>query len=80
MTTKRDLLACLRPDELLALAARVGAAVPKQSARVDLIDALTGRRVTLNQILPVLSRARRDDVCRALGIEDRRPEGCVVGE
>ena len=75
---KHDLLACLRLDELRSVAVRVGVAVDATSAEGDLIDALTGRGVTLNEILPVLSRARRDDVCRALGMEDRRPEGCVV--
>lgn len=77
---KSALLGLLTSKELHALAARLGIAVRDMSAEGDLVNAITGMGVTLHRILPVLSRARRDDVCRALGIEGRRREGCVIAE
>ena len=76
---KRELLSQLARDELRAVAGRLDVRVPDRSAREGLIDALTERGVSLNEIVPVLSRTRREDVCRALGIGDRRGDGCVVG-
>jgi hypothetical protein len=78
---KLDLLACLSRDELRAVATRVGVAVDATSAEGELIDAiLNSRRVTLSEIVPVLSRVRREEVCHALGLVGGAPEGCIVAE
>jgi len=78
---KRELLAQLSNDDLVALADRIGVPVHDESAEGELIDSIVNSRtLTLNMLLPVLSRARREEVCRALGIGDRRPEGCIVSK
>jgi hypothetical protein len=81
MSTKREFLGLLKPDEVRVLADRLDLRVPDPGDRRALIEALlNARRATLNAIVPVLSRERRRQVCRALGIEERRAEGCIVDE
>jgi hypothetical protein len=80
MSAKRHVLDQLAHEELVALADRIGVRVHDHSGGEDLIDTITERGVRLHQILPALSSTRVADICRALGLEPPRAQGCVVTE
>jgi hypothetical protein len=71
MSTKRDVLAHLTRDELLAVVDRFALAGPDRRAREGLVEAVpASKKATLAEILPGYARDRLKELCRALGLDD----------
>ncbi len=81
MPSKRDVLAQLGRDELVAIADRFDLAVDDRRVRDSLIAAVAAsKRATLADVLPSLSRDRLKELCRALGLEDSGKEKSALVE
>jgi type I restriction enzyme M protein len=81
MPPKRDVLAQLARDELVAIADRFELAVDDRRVRDSLIDAVaSSKRATLADVLPTLSRDRLKELCRALGLDDSGKEKSALVE
>jgi len=79
MPSKRDVLALLTRDELLAVVDRFGLAPPDRRAKDGLVDAIaSSKKATLAGVLPDLSRGRLKDICHALGLDESGREKCVL--
>jgi type I restriction enzyme M protein len=75
MPSKRDVLALLSRDELLAVADRFELAPPDRRAKDGLVATIAGsKRATLAEVLPDLPRERLKELCRALGLDDAGKE------
>jgi type I restriction enzyme M protein len=71
MPSKRDVLALLTRDELLAVVDRFELSPPDRRAKDGLVETVaSSKRATLAEVLPELSRDRLKDICRALGLDD----------
>ncbi len=71
MPSKRDVLACLKRDELLEALDAYGLEVADRRVRDQLIDALAGSRAfQLDEWLADFSRERLKELCRALDLDD----------
>ena len=79
MPTKRDVLALLTRDELVAVVDRFELEVPDRRARDGLIDAVvSSKKATWAELLPELSRDRLKELCRALNLDDGGREKAVL--
>jgi type I restriction enzyme M protein len=79
MPSKRDVLAHLTRDELLAAADEFELTVGDRRVRDQLIEAVaSSRRAGLADVLAPLSRDRLKEVCRALGLDDAGKEKAVL--
>lgn len=81
MPSKRDVLAILSRDELLAVVDRFGLSPPDRRAKDGLVDAVaSSKKATLAEVLPELPRDRLKELCRALGLDDGGREKSVLVE
>jgi hypothetical protein len=81
MATKRDVLAHLTRDELLAVVDRFTLAVPDRRAKEGLVEAVSAsKKATLAEILPGYARERLKELCRALGLDDGGKEKAPIVE
>jgi type I restriction enzyme M protein len=81
MATKRDVLAHLTHDELLAVVDRFSLAVPDRRANEGLVAAVAAsKKATLAEILPGYARDRLKELCRALGLDDSGKEKAAIVE
>jgi type I restriction enzyme M protein len=81
MSTKRDVLAHLTRDELLAVVDRFTLAVPDRRANDGLLEAVAAsKKATLAEILPGYARERLKELCRALGLDDGGKEKAAIVE
>lgn len=79
MSLKRDVLARLSRDELVAIADRFELSVKDRRGRDHLIDAVSSsKRATLAELLPSLTRDRLKELCRSLGLDDAGKEKAVL--
>ncbi len=79
MPSKRDVLAALSRDELLAVVDRFDLAPPDRRAKDGLVATIaSSKRATLAEILPELSRDRLKALCRAVGLDDGGREKSVL--
>src|SRR5947209_20038517 len=79
MPSKRDVLAYLTRDELLAAADRVELEVADRRVKDQLVDAVaSSKRAGLADLLGELSRDRLKDVCRALSLDDAGKEKALL--
>jgi type I restriction enzyme M protein len=71
MPSKRQILAELSRDELVAIVDRYDLASRDRRSRDALVDAVAAsRKVTLEDILPGLGRDRLKELCRTFGLDD----------
>jgi type I restriction enzyme M protein len=71
MPSKRDVLALLSRDELLAVVDRFNLSPPDRRAKDGLIDTIaSSKRATLATVLPKLSLHRLKELCRILGVNE----------
>lgn len=81
MPGKREVLAQLSRDELVAIADRFELTVDDRRVRDSLIDAVaSSKRATLAEVLPSLSRDRLKELCRGLGLDDSGKEKSALVE
>jgi type I restriction enzyme M protein len=81
MATKRDVLAHLTRDELLAVVDRFTLSVPDRRAKEGLVEAVAAsKKATLAEILPGYARERLKELCRALGLDDGGKEKAPIVE
>lgn len=81
MPTKREVLAALGRDDLLACLDQYGLEVRDRRVKDDLVDALaSSRKARIDEMLPTLSRESLKDACRALGLDDSGREKTVLVE
>jgi type I restriction enzyme M protein len=81
MPSKRDVLAHLTRDELLATADRFELEVADRRVREQIFEAVaSSKRAGLADALAPLSRDRLKEVCRALGLDDAGKEKAVLVE
>jgi len=81
MPTKRDLLAHLTRDELLAVVDRFALVAPDRRAKEGLVEAMaSSKNATLAEILPAYSRDRLKELCRALRFDDGGKEKAPIVE
>lgn len=81
MASKRDVLAHLTRDELLAVVDRFTLAVPDRRANEGLLEAVAAsKKATLAEILPGYARDRLKELCRALGLDDGGKEKSAIVE
>jgi type I restriction enzyme M protein len=81
MPSKRDVIALLTRDELLALVDRFELSPPDRRAKDALVETVAdSKRATLAQMLPDLSRERLKDLCRALDLDDAGKEKATLIE
>lgn len=81
MSTKRDVLAHLTRDELIAVVDRFSLPVPDRRVREGLVEAVAAsKKATLAEILPGYSRDRLKELCRALGLDDGGKEKAPIVE
>ena len=81
MSTKRDVLAHLTRDELLAVVDRFELAAPDRRAKEGLVEAVAAsKKATLGEILPGYARDRLKELCRALGLDDGGKEKAPIVE
>ncbi len=79
MPSKRDVVAHLTRDELLAAADEFELTVGDRRVRDQLIEAVaSSRKAGLADVLAPLSRDRLKEVCRALGLDDAGKEKAVL--
>jgi type I restriction enzyme M protein len=79
MATKRDVLAHLTHDELLAVVDRFALVVPDRRANEGLVAAVAAsKKATLAEILPGYARDRLKELCRALGLDDGGKEKAAI--
>jgi type I restriction enzyme M protein len=79
MPSKRDVLALLTRDELLAVVDRFELAPRDRRAKDGLVDTIaSSKKATLAGVLPDLSRGRLKDVCRDLGLGESGREKSVL--
>jgi type I restriction enzyme M protein len=79
MATKRDVLAHLTHDELLAVVDRFALAVPDRRANEGLVAAVAAsKKATLAEILPGYARDRLKELCRELGLDDGGKEKAAI--
>ncbi len=71
MPSKRDVLALLSRDELLAVVDKFDLSPPDRRAKDGLVETVAAsKRATLAELLPDLSRDRLKELCRSLGLDD----------
>ena len=81
MPSKRDVLAHLTRDDLLATADRFELTVGDRRVREQIFEAVaSSKRAGLSDALAPLSRDRLKEVCRALGLDDAGKEKAVLVE
>jgi len=81
MPTKRDVLAHLSRDELLAIVDRFELALPDRRAKEKIIEAVaSSHKATLPEILAGYSRDRLKELCRAVGVDDSGKEKAGIIE
>jgi type I restriction enzyme M protein len=81
MPSKRDVLALLTRDELLATADRFELEVADRRVRDQIFEAVaSSKRAGLSDALASLSRDRLKEVCRGLGLDDAGKEKAVLVE
>ena len=81
MPSKRDVLAHLTRDELLAAADEFELTVADRRVKDQLVNAVaSSKKASLAEILDGLSRHRLKEVCRSLGLDDTGKEKAVVVE
>ena len=75
MPSKRDVLAQLSRDELLAVAERFELTVADRRVKDQLVEAAAAsKKAGLADILGGLARDRLKELCRALGLDDAGKE------
>jgi hypothetical protein len=81
MPSKRDVLAQLSRDELLAVVDRFGLSPPDRRAKAGLVETVAAsKKATLTEVLPKPSRVRLKELCRAVGVDDSGREKPVLVE
>lgn len=81
MPSKRDVLALLTRDELLAVVDRFDLAPPDRRVKDGLVETVaSSKKATLADVLPELSRDRLKDICRVLGLDESGREKSVLVE
>ena len=81
MPSKRDVLAQLSRDELLAVVDRFELSAPDRRVRDGLMEVVaSSKKATLAEILPELSRDRLKELCSALGLDDGGREKTLLIE
>jgi type I restriction enzyme M protein len=79
MATKRDVLAHLTHDELLAVVDRFTLVVPDRRSNEGLVAAVAAsKKATLAEILPGYARDRLKELCRGLGLDDGGKEKAAI--
>src|SRR2546421_6149463 len=81
MPTKREVLAVLGRDDLLACLDHYGLEVRDRRVKDDLVDALAStRKARLDEVLPTLPRDSLKAACRALGLDDAGKDKLLLVE
>jgi len=81
MPTKREVLAVLGRDDLLACLNHYSLEVRDRRVKDELVDALaSSRKARLDELLATLSRDSLKAACRALGLDDAGKEKVVLVE
>src|SRR5437870_12560595 len=81
MPTKREVLAVLGRDDLLACLDHYGLEVRDRRVKDDLVDALaSSRKARLDEVLATLPPDSLKAACRALGLDDAGKEQVVLVE
>lgn len=81
MPTKREVLAVLGRDDLLACLDYYSLEVRDRRVKDDLVDAVAAsRKARLDEVLPTLSRDSLKAACRTLGLDDSGKEKSVLIE
>ena len=81
MPTKREVLAVLGRDDLLACLDHYSLEVRDRRVKDDLVDALaSSRKARLDEVLATLPRDSLKAACRALGLDDAGKEKVVLVE
>ncbi len=81
MPPKRDVLALLSRDELLAIVDRYELSPPDRRGKDKLVETIaSSKKATLAEVLPELSRERLKELCRALDLDDGGKEKSVLVE
>ena len=71
MPSKRDVLALLTRDELVAAVDQFELSPESRRKKDDLVEAVaSSKKATLTEILPTLSRDRLKELCRSLDLDD----------
>ena len=79
MPSKRSVLELLNRAELLSFLDLAGLSVIDRRKKELLVDALSGsRRARLSDYLATFSRARLQDLCRGVGVDDSGREKAVL--
>ncbi len=81
MPNKRDVLAALGRDDLLACPDHYGLEVRDRRVKDDIVDALaSSRKARLDEMLSTLSRDSLKSACRALGLDESGKEKATLVE
>jgi type I restriction enzyme M protein len=81
MPSKRDVLAVLSRDELLAIVDRFELSPPDRRAKDGLVETIaSSKKATLAEALPELPRDRLKDICCTLGLDDAGREKMTLVE
>ncbi len=81
MPTKRDVLAHLSREELLAVVDRFELTPPDRRAKDGIVDTVAAsKKATLPALLADFSRDRLKELCRALGLDDAGKEKAAIIE
>jgi type I restriction enzyme M protein len=81
MPAKRDVLAHLTRDELLAAVDQFGLQPPDRRAKEGLVETLAAsKKATSHEILGGYSRDRLKELCRAVGLDDSGKEKAGIIE
>jgi hypothetical protein len=75
MSTKREVLAVLGRDDLLACLDHVGLEVRDRRVKDELVEALAAsKKARIDEVLALLPRDSLKAACRALGLDDAGKE------
>lgn len=80
MPSKRDVLAHLTREELVALTDTFDIAVEDRRSKEKMADAVAGsKKASLPDILADYPRDRLKELCRALGLDGGREKAALIG-